>query len=88
MADKKIPEGIDFDAFTTEDSPMSALEVMNDPKSRDLGTAKLGQGDPAYDFSSPVYDFGDGAEAATGKKFNLLASVREKPVALIFGSYT
>ena len=49
---------------------------------------KIEPGGPAYDFSSPVYDFSDGTERATGREFRLSEATKEKPVALIFGSYT
>ena len=42
----------------------------------------------AFDFNLPLYDFSDGAEIRTGGRFNLLEAAREKPVALVFGSYT
>ena len=61
---------------------------MADPKHQDLSTPDLAEGDLAYDFESRIYDYSDGTEKDTGKVFNLLEVAKEKPVALIFGSYT
>jgi hypothetical protein len=82
--------GTDFDwrAFTPEDSPKTYPDVMADPHHRDLATAKLAVGDPAHDFELPVYGFGDGSERPTGATFHLQKAAAERPVALIFGSYT
>ena len=78
----------DWRAFTPEDSPKTPMDVMADPMHRDLATPKLGPGDPAFDFELPLYDFSDGTEKATGDRFNLRSAADERPVALIFGSYT
>ena len=87
MADK-LPEGFDWRAFTPEDSPKTPMDIMADPEHRRLGNAEVEQGGPAYDFSSEIYDFSEGHKVATGQHFNLLTAAREKPVALVFGSYT
>ena len=50
--------------------------------------AALAVGDDAYDFGSVVYDYSDGSEKVTGEMFHLAEITRQKPVALIFGSYT
>ena len=86
--ERKLPEGFDWKAFTPDDSPKTPMDVMADPKHKDLATAKLAEGDACYDFKSPVYDYSDGTEQATGDTFHLAARCMEKPVALIFGSYT
>jgi len=86
--EKTLPDGFDWRAFTPDDSPKTPMDVMADPKHQALATASVTQGGPAYDFSSPIYDFSEGRKIATGKTFNLLEAAREKPVALIFGSYT
>lgn len=75
-------------AFTPEDSPRTPMDVMADPKHQDLQNAKLAPGDPAFAFRRPLFDFADGKGRATGDEFDLLEACREKPVALIFGSYT
>ena len=84
----KVPENFDWRAFTPEDSPKTPMDVRADPRHQDLATAKLNQGDTAYDFQSAVYDFSSGVEKATGQHFHLAEVAKEKPVALIFGSYT
>lgn len=85
---KKLPEGFDWKAFTPEDSPKTPMDLFADPKHQDLASAKLNQGDPAFGFALPVYDFSSGQKVETGQSFDLLSRAREKPVALIFGSYT
>lgn len=89
MADTpKLPAGLDWKAITPEDSPKTPLDTFADPKLLDLATAKLSVGDPAYDFKSRIYDYSDGVERDTGRFFHLATVTKEKPVALIFGSYT
>ena len=87
MSEAERPK-LDWRAFTPEDSPKTPMDVMADPLHRDLATAKLEPGDPAHDFALPVYDFSDGTERATGETFRLAEAAAERPVALIFGSYT
>jgi len=84
----KLPEGFDWRAFTPEDSPKTPMDILGDPTHERLATAELQEGDEAYDFTSAIYDFSDGTEKATGQHFQLAEVAREKPVALIFGSYT
>ena len=86
--EQRIPEGFDWKAITTDDSPKGLPDVMADPVLRDLSTAKLEVGDPAYDFERPVHDFSDGVERPTGESFQLSKAAATRPVALIFGSYT
>ncbi len=78
----------DWRSITPEDSPLTPMDVMKDPASRDLATAKLSEGDLAFDIHLAVFDFSDGGERATDEAFHLLAVARDRPVALIFGSYT
>ena len=87
MADQ-LPKDFDWRAFTPEDSPKTPMDVMADPLHKDLSTAKLNRGDGAFGFVRPLFDFSSGAQIETGESFDLLAACREKPVALIFGSYT
>jgi hypothetical protein len=84
----KLPEGIDWRAFTPEDSPKTPMDLFADPVHRDLATAKLAQSDPAFDFELPVYDFSDGTRVETGRNFHLHGAASKRPVALVFGSYT
>lgn len=89
MADsKKMPEGFDWRAVTPEDSPKTPMDLFQDSKVRALGSPDVVRGGPAFDFKRPLYDFSDGNEVKTGEDFHLLAACQEKPVALVFGSYT
>ena len=90
MADSelKLPKDFDWKALTPDDSPKGLPDVMADPLHQDLSTAKLDQGDLAHDFELPLCDFSDGTERETGRTFHLRKAAAEKPVALIFGSYT
>jgi hypothetical protein len=83
-----LPEGFDWRAVTPQDSAKTPMDVFGDPKFQRLANADLGAGDPAFDFSLPIYDFSSGIERATGETFHLAEVAKEKPVALIFGSYT
>ena len=60
-------------------------EVVNSEQHRDLSTPKLGPGDPAFDFSLPLLDPHRGL---TPEIVRLSDYAGQKPVALIFGSYT
>jgi hypothetical protein len=84
----KLPDGFDWRAFTPDDSPKTPAEVLSDPAAQRLGTPDVEQGDPAFDFTRPLYDFSDGTERATGAQFRLTEAAAVRPVALIFGSYT
>jgi hypothetical protein len=84
----KLPPGIDWRAFTPDDSPMGLPEMMADPVAQNLSTAKLALGDPAFDFDLPLYDFSDGTRVETGRSFQLQSMAANRPVALVFGSYT
>jgi len=89
MTDK--PDGevkFDWRSFTPEDSPKTPVDLVRDPAVRDLSTPKLSADDPAFGFKLPLFDFSDGTEKATGESFDLLRTALERPVALIFGSYT
>lgn len=63
-----------------KDSPLTLQDVMARPDYRDLMTPKVAEGDRAPDFELARLD-GDG----TVRLGSLLA---ERPVALVFGSYT
>lgn len=88
VSERKLPAGFDWRSITPEDSPKTPMDMMADPEAMALRTADVEAGGPACDFSSPVYDFSNGARVITGRRFNLFEAAREKPVALIFGSYT
>lgn len=85
---EKLPPDFDWQKITPQDSPKTPMDILSDPAHQALSTADVKPGEPAYPFSSQIYDFSDGSEVATGVDFDLLAASREKPVALIFGSYT
>jgi hypothetical protein len=66
---------------TPADSPLTIEDIWSSPLYRDLTTAKLDVGDPAFPFDLPRLDRpGDRARLAD---LNAL-----HPVALVFGSYT
>jgi hypothetical protein len=62
------------------DSPRNLQDVLADPAYRDLARPKVARGEPAPDFELPLVDGG-----GTARLSELL---RERPVALVFGSYT
>jgi len=89
MATERKPEmKFDWKSITPEDSPKTPVDLANDPEMRDLSTPNLEEGGVAFDFELPVYDFSDGDERLTGETFNLSEVADDRPVALIFGSYT
>ena len=64
---------------TPLDSPLQMGDVLGSPVYRDLMTAKLAPGDRAFLFELP---------AADGSIVRLADLVVERPVALVFGSFT
>ncbi len=65
---------------TPDDSPLTLQDVMASADYRDLMTAKVAEGELAPDFELPSRDGGGTVR---------LADLRaERPVALVFGSYT
>jgi len=89
MATEQKPERkFDWKSITPEDSPKTPMDVAGDPEMRDLSTPNLAEGDEAFDFDLPVYDFSDGDERLTGDNFHLSNVADDRPVALVFGSYT
>ena len=65
---------------TPADSPLMLEDVMSSPAYRRLMTPELAVGDPAFPFDLPLLD-GSG-------RIRLADFVGERPVALVFGSYT
>ena len=63
-----------------KDSPLTLQNVLADPGYRDLGQAKVATGDVAPDFDLPLVDGGGTVHLGT--------LLDERPVALVFGSYT
>jgi hypothetical protein len=84
----EIPKGLDWKAFTPDDSPKTPMDVWADPRLQDLSAPDLATGDLAYDFELPVYDYSDGTRKATHEAFHLASEAEKRPVALVFGSYT
>ncbi len=84
----KMPEGFDWKSFTPDDSPRTPDDLFADPKVVDLSSATVEEHGPAFDFALPVFDFSDGTKRETGHAFHLSEVTANRPVALIFGSYT
>jgi hypothetical protein len=63
-----------------KDSPLTLQDVLASPEYRDLTTPTVAVDDVAPDFALPLVDGGGTAR--------LSALLRERPVALVFGSYT
>lgn len=63
-----------------KDSPLGLPDVMASDEYRDLMTARVGVGDDAPDFALPRLE-GSG-------EIRLSSLFAERPVALVFGSYT
>jgi hypothetical protein len=87
-SESKLPAGFDWRSITPDDSPMGLPDVMANPVHQDLAAAKLAPGDQAFDFDLPIYDFSDGTRVETGRSFQLQSVAANRPVALVFGSYT
>jgi hypothetical protein len=68
------------EGLAPKDSPLTLKDVMARADYRDLMTPKVAEGDLAPDFELPRLD-GDG-------DVRLASLLEERPVALIFGSYT
>jgi hypothetical protein len=77
-----------FSPETPPDSPLTMQDVVSSPKYRDLSTAKLRVGDPAFPFTLPRLDVSKGAPIANTETVTLESFKGVQPVALIFGSYT
>jgi hypothetical protein len=67
---------------TPPDSPLTLVDVMSSPAYRRLMTSQLAPGDPAFPFDLPLLD------ASGGERVRLADFAGERPVALVFGSYT
>ena len=65
---------------TPPDSPLTLGDVMSSPAYRRLMTPELASGDPAFAFDLPLLD--------GGGRVRLADFAGERPVALVFGSYT
>jgi hypothetical protein len=65
---------------TPADSPLTLGDVMSSPFYGNLMTPELAPGDPAFPFDLPLLD--------GGGRGRLAAFTGERPIALVFGSYT
>jgi len=77
-----------FSPATPPDSPLTMQDVLASPRYRQLSTAKLRVGDPAFPFTLPLLARGEDVSRAAGNTVTLESFRDKKPVALIFGSYT
>jgi hypothetical protein len=73
---------------TPAESPLTMRELLRRQDYRDLMTAKVAPGQPAFDFELPRHDFSDQPGSPTGATVRLSQFSGVRPVALIFGSYT
>ena len=71
---------------TPPDSPLTLEDVMSSPAYLRLMTPTLARGDAAFPFDLPLLD----AEThdPSGERVRLADLAGERPVALVFGSYT
>lgn len=78
----------DPNEITAADSPMRFEDAMASPVLQRVMTPALAEGDRAHDFTFPELDLPDGTDRPGGRTFHLAALAGDRPVALIFGSYT
>jgi hypothetical protein len=71
---------------TPADSPLTLEDVMSSPAYLRLLTPQLAPGDPAFDFALPLLD--PETHRPTGTRVRVADFAGERPVALVFGSYT
>ncbi len=77
-----------FSSATPSDSPLTMQDVVTSPLYRDLTTAKLRIGDPAFPFTLPRLDLSAGMPRTNADTVTLESFRGRQPVALVFGSYT
>jgi hypothetical protein len=71
---------------TPADSPLTLETAMASPLYRRLMEPELEPGQPAFAFELPLLD--PRTHRPSGKRIRLADFAGERPVALIFGSYT
>ena len=71
---------------TPADSPLTLEQAMASPLYRRLMAPELKPGEPAFPFELPLLD--PESHRPSGERVRLAAFARERPVALVFGSYT
>lgn len=71
---------------TPADSPLTLDDVMSSPVYRALMTPAVTVGQPAFPFDLPLLD--PVSHRQSGERVRLADFAGERPVALVFGSYT
>ena len=71
---------------TPADSPLTLEQAMASPLYRTLMAPELTPGEPACPFDLPLLDAD--THRPTGERVRLVDFAGERPVALVFGSYT
>ena len=71
---------------TPADSPLTLEQAMASPLYRTLMAPELRPGDPAFSFELPLLD--PETHRPSGERVRLADFAGERPVALVFGSYT
>jgi hypothetical protein len=71
---------------TPADSPLTLETAMGSPLYRDLMAPELRPGEPAFPFDLPLLD--PTTHRPSGELVRLADFAGERPVALVFGSYT
>ena len=71
---------------TPADSPLTLEQAMASPLYRNLMAPELAAGEPAFPFDLPLLDAA--THRPTGERVRLADFAGERPVALVFGSYT
>jgi hypothetical protein len=71
---------------TPADSPLTLEQAMSSPLYQRLMTPELAPGATAYQFELPLLD--PETYQPSGERIRLADFAGERPVALIFGSYT
>ena len=71
---------------TPADSPLTLEQAMASPLYRNLMAPELRPGEPAADFELPLLD--PQTHRPSGQRVRLGDFAGDRPVALVFGSYT
>ena len=71
---------------TPADSPLTLEQAMSSPLYRNLMATELARGEPAFPFDLPLLD--PETHRPSGQRVRLADFAGERPVALVFGSYT
>ena len=71
---------------TPADSPLTLEQAMASPLYQRLMAPELRPGEPAFPFELPLLD--PETHRSTGERVRLADFAGERPVALVFGSYT